>query len=134
VYSRIGKGILGAAFGLALVFCLAPANRVSASSDAEKRGQELFTTKGCPRCHGPNGVGGRKGPDLQLVRKRRSRESMVDQIRDGGKEMPAVGTSLSSGEIDDLVRFLRAKRKVIGGPPPQQGQRSSVDPQQSDTN
>lgn len=93
--------------------------RVQAGSDAQKRGQELFATKGCMHCHGTNGVGGGRGPDLQLVRKRRSRESMVAQIRDGGKVMPAFGDELSAQEIDDLVAFLRAKRKfVVARPKP----------------
>ena len=112
----MGKRAVAGAFGLSLIFLVAPFSRVSAGSKAEQRGQELFATKGCPRCHGPNGVGGKKGPDLQLVRKRRSRKSMVEQIREGGKEMPAFGTSLTSNEIDDLVSFLRAKRKVIVAP------------------
>ena len=84
-----------------------------ASSDAKKQGQELFATKGCAHCHGPNGVGGGKGPDLQLVRTRRSRESMIMQIHDGGQQMPSFGDELSAQEIEDLVAFLRAKRKVI---------------------
>jgi mono/diheme cytochrome c family protein len=94
-----------------------PDTRVRAGSDAQKRGQELFATKGCTHCHGTNGVGGGKGPDLQLVRKRRSRESMVAQIHDGGKVMPAFGDELSAHDIDDLVAFLRAKRKFVVVPP-----------------
>lgn len=90
-----------------------PRTRVLAASDAEKRGRELFATKGCAHCHGPDGIGGRKGPDLQLVRKRRTRESMLMQIHDGGKEMPPFGDELSTQDIDDLVAFLRAKRKFV---------------------
>jgi ubiquinol-cytochrome c reductase cytochrome b subunit len=92
---------------------VAPRSQVAAASDAEKRGRELFATKGCAHCHGPDGIGGRKGPDLQLVRNRRSRESMLTQIHDGGKEMPPFGDELTSEQIDDLVAFLRAKRKVV---------------------
>lgn len=106
---RVFAGILV----LVSVMSVAPCRPISAASKHEQRGQELFATKGCPRCHGPNGVGGGKGPDLQLVRKRRNRKSMVDQIRNGGMQMPAFGTALSQQEIDDLVSFLRAKRKVI---------------------
>jgi ubiquinol-cytochrome c reductase cytochrome b subunit len=94
-----------------------PETKVRAGSDAEKRGHALFSTKGCAHCHGPDGLGGGKGPDLQLVRKRRSRESMVTQIRDGGRVMPAFAGELSAQDIDDLVAFLRAKRKfVVIGP------------------
>lgn len=96
-----------------LIVAALPAHRVLAGSDAEKRGQELFASKGCVYCHGPNGVGGGRGPDLQLVRQRRSRQSMILQIRDGGKEMPPFGGELSAQEIDELVTFLRAKRKLV---------------------
>jgi mono/diheme cytochrome c family protein len=42
---------------------------------------------------------------------------MVTQIHDGGKVMPPFGDELSTEEIDDVVAFLRAKRKVIAVPP-----------------
>jgi len=42
---------------------------------------------------------------------------MVAQIHDGGKQMPSFGDELSAKEIEDLVAFLRAKRKVILVPP-----------------
>ena len=121
---------MAGSLSVALLTCVLPVSRSYATPSAEQRGQQLFATKGCPRCHGPNGVGGRKGPDLQLVRKRRSRESMVDQIRDGGKEMPAFGTALSQQEIEDLVGFLRAKRKVVMPPREEAKQQSGGGPEQ----
>lgn len=127
------KRVVVGCLGVVLTVCVLPCSRTSASSNAEEHGQELFATKGCTRCHGPNGVGGKKGPDLQLVRKRRTREFMVGQIRDGGQEMPAFGTALTQQEIDDLVSFLRAKRKVII-PPPEQAKQSAGAPQQPQTN
>jgi len=36
---------------------------------------------------------------------------MVVQIHNGGKEMPAFGDQLSKAQIDDLVAYLRSKRK-----------------------
>jgi mono/diheme cytochrome c family protein len=77
----------------------------------------LFATHGCAHCHGPAGVGGNQGPDLQLVRKRLNKDQMTHQIHDGGKSMPAFADVLSSDQIDDLVSYLRAKRKVIVVPP-----------------
>lgn len=38
---------------------------------------------------------------------------MIMQIHDGGQQMPSFGDELSAQEIEDLVAFLRAKRKVI---------------------
>jgi mono/diheme cytochrome c family protein len=89
---------------------------VSAGSSAKQRGAELFTTHGCAHCHGPAGVGGGKGPDLQLVRKRMSKDQITLQIHNGGLEMPAFGTSLTDPQIEDLVAYLRAKRKFVKVP------------------
>jgi mono/diheme cytochrome c family protein len=90
---------------------------VAAGSNAKQRGGELFATHGCAHCHGPAGVGGGKGPDLQLVRKRMNKAQITLQIHNGGLMMPAFGNSLTDPQIQDLVAYLRAKRKVIVRPP-----------------
>jgi mono/diheme cytochrome c family protein len=100
---------------VSLALCL-PGSQVTAGSAAPARGAELFATKGCAHCHGAGGVSGGIGPDLQLVRKRMSAASIATQIHDGGKAMPAFGDSLSPHEIDDLVAYLREKRKLIAVP------------------
>lgn len=97
---------------------LATPPNVVAGSDAKDRGAELFATKGCEFCHGKGGVGGGRGPDLQLVRQRKTAEEMMKQIHDGGKGMPPFGEQLTAPEIDDLIAFLRAKRKFVKVPPP----------------
>ncbi len=94
-----------------------PLSTVSAGSSAKQRGAALFADHGCAHCHGPAGVGGAKGPDLQLVRKRMNKEQITQQIHDGGLSMPAFGSSLTDPQIQDLVAYLRAKRKVIIVPP-----------------
>jgi mono/diheme cytochrome c family protein len=94
-----------------------PPHSVTAGSSAKARGTELFATKGCAHCHGPAGVGGGKGPDLQLVRTRLHRGQIVAQIHDGGKSMPDFGDQLTPGQIDDLATYLLAKRKLIPVPP-----------------
>ena len=90
-----------------------PSSSVAASSKSKARGAELFATHGCAYCHGPSGIGGRGGPDLQLVRNRLKKSQISLQIHNGGKGMPAYGDQLSSAQIDDLIAYLRAKRKVI---------------------
>ena len=97
---------------LALAMMQAP-SPVSANSNAKGRGAELFATSGCVHCHGPAGVGGRNGPDLQLVRNRLNKAQMRLRIHNGGLTMPPFGDSLTSPQIDDLIAYLRAKRKVI---------------------
>jgi ubiquinol-cytochrome c reductase cytochrome b subunit len=100
-----------------LIFLDSPMHRALAGSDAQEHGRALFADKGCAHCHGPNGVGGGKGPDLQLVRTRRTREAMITQIHDGGKQMPPFGEELSQRDIEDLVAFLRARRAIVPVPP-----------------
>lgn len=97
---------------LAFAMMRAPSS-VSAHSKAQQRGAALFTDSGCAHCHGPAGVGGKKGPDLQLVRKRLNKAQMRLQIHNGGLTMPAFGNSLTAPQIEDLIAYLRTKRKVI---------------------
>jgi len=91
---------------------------VSADSSASRRGAELFATRGCAHCHGPNGVNGEIGPDLQQVRNRLKAPAIAAQIHNGSKGMPAFGDQLTAPQIDDLVAYLRTKRKVIIHPTP----------------
>jgi mono/diheme cytochrome c family protein len=89
-----------------------------ASSTAHARGAELFATHGCAHCHGTDGINGQIGPDLQQLRKRMTTEQVFKQIHDGSKDMPAFADSLSTPQIDDLIAYLRTKRKHIIPPPP----------------
>jgi mono/diheme cytochrome c family protein len=93
------------------------ARPVSAASNAKDRGAELFATVGCVHCHGPAGVGGGIGPDLQLVRRRKSAAEITTQIHDGKLAMPAFGNQLTDDQISDLVAFLRSKRPLVPIPP-----------------
>ena len=113
------SAIICAAVGCAVLSLaiMQPLSSVSAGSQAKKRGAELFAERGCSHCHGPAGVGGGRGPDLQLVRKRMNKAQITLQIHNGGMMMPAFGNTLTAPEIQDLVAFLRARRKVIAVPP-----------------
>lgn len=91
---------------------------MSAAPDAKSRGAEVFAAKGCGFCHGKEGIGGGRGPDLQLVRQRKSVAEMTHQIHDGGKGMPPFGEVLTEPEINDVVAYLRAKRKFVVPPKP----------------
>lgn len=99
---------------LATIVVALPPSPVAASSKADQqRGAELFSQRGCAHCHGVNGIGGKRGPDLQAVRKHMSKDQMRAQIHDGGMMMPAFGSSLTSPQIEDLIAYLRAKHRVI---------------------
>jgi mono/diheme cytochrome c family protein len=130
------SAIICAAVGcvIAALSTLQPLPSVSAGSKPKQRGAELFASHGCAHCHGPAGVGGGKGPDLQLVRKRMNKEQITLQIHNGGLMMPAFGNSLTDPQIQDLVAYLRAKRKVIVPPAVPHPEPSSPTPSGSDAN
>lgn len=114
----LSSTIFCAAAGCAVLGILLtqPLSTVSADSSPKQRGAELFATHGCAHCHGPAGVGGGKGPDLQLVRKRLTKDQITQQIHDGGLSMPAFKDTLTDPQIQDLVAYLRAKRKFVNVP------------------
>ena len=87
-------------------------SKVNANSEGRARGAELFAQSGCEHCHGPSGIGGTdSGPDLRNVRHRLKPEQIHAQIANGGKTMPKFGDQFSPAQIDDLVEYLRSKRK-----------------------
>ncbi len=74
-------------------------------------GAVLFSETGCGHCHGSNGVGSNRGPDLSTVGSRRSRQRIEQQIRKGGNGMPPFGDILAPDQVTVLVNFLAGKRK-----------------------
>ncbi len=104
-------------FAVGLAALVTPRSPVAAASKAGVRGAEVFNTHSCAKCHGANGVNGDRAPDLQQVRKRMNAAAIARQIRNGSKGMPAFGDQLSDQQVNDLVAYLRAKRKTIVPPP-----------------
>ena len=101
------------AAAMLLVAAFIPRRDVIADSSAKARGAELFATTGCAHCHGAGGGGGEIGPSLINLRKRMTAAAIAKQIHDGGQAMPAFGDQLTAAQIDDLVAYLRSKRKVV---------------------
>ncbi len=100
---------LGCAAIVGIVASPAPAY---AHPDPAHEGAELFATRGCTHCHGPQGTGTEMGPSLRDLRKHLKAEQIEDQIVHGGKAMPAFGDSLDHAEVESLVAFLRSKRWI----------------------
>jgi mono/diheme cytochrome c family protein len=86
---------------------------------AEEAGAVLFRDKGCAYCHGAGGSGGKKGPDLALIRtdKLWTPANITHQILNGGQKMPPFSDSLTDAEIAELVAYLRAKQRPVPPPP-----------------
>ena len=89
---------------------LLPGRTVAAHGDAKAEGAQVFANSGCQHCHGQAGEGTKKGPSLQDVRKRMDEAQIKDQIKHGGKSMPAFADSLDDAQLEELVKFLRAKK------------------------
>lgn len=113
---RSAHTILLSAFALGasafLAGSLAHPTPAAAYTDSKLAGAQVFTASGCAHCHGANGEGTEKGPNLHNLRKKASAEKVREQIVHGGGAMPAFGDVLQPEQITQLVDFLRAKRWI----------------------
>jgi ubiquinol-cytochrome c reductase cytochrome b subunit len=75
-------------------------------SPLELQGALLVQGKQCRNCHSLGGEGGLRGPALDAVATRLTRDQMIRQVLQGGGEMPAYGENLSPPEVTALVAFL----------------------------
>ncbi len=74
------------------------------------RGKQLFQQNKCIECHTINGKGGAVGPNLSNVGARRSRDYIIQQIKDPkshnpNTQMPSF-KDLTDQDIKDLVDYL----------------------------
>jgi len=72
----------------------------------ERRGALVFQQMQCRNCHSLNGIGGKRGPDLDMVATRLTESELIQQVLQGGGNMPAYGDSLSPQQVTALVSFL----------------------------
>jgi ubiquinol-cytochrome c reductase cytochrome b subunit len=72
----------------------------------ELRGALVFQNKQCRNCHSLGGKGGQRGPALDEVATRLTRDELVRQVIQGGGNMPAYGKKLSPAEVEALVSFM----------------------------
>jgi len=72
----------------------------------ERRGALVFQAKQCHNCHSLDGEGGQRGPALDQVALRLTRDQLIRQVIQGGGNMPAYGKNLSPAETTALVAFL----------------------------
>lgn len=87
-----------------------PESATAGLSGARLQGAQLFETRGCLQCHQIAAVGGRRGPDLSKVGARLSPDQLTWRILNGGRNMPAYGTTLSPGDLSALVDYLGGLR------------------------
>ena len=93
-----------------------PAEYLKGRSALELRGAAVLQGKQCRNCHSLGKEGGLRGPALDGVAGRLTRDQLIRQVIQGGGNMPAYGKNLSPDEVTALVAFL----ETLGqGPKPE---------------
>jgi ubiquinol-cytochrome c reductase cytochrome b subunit len=83
-----------------------PVEFLNGRSPLERQGALVFQVKQCRNCHAIGGSGGQRGPALDRVATRLTRDQLVRQVIQGGGNMPAYGKNLNPAEVTALVSFL----------------------------
>jgi ubiquinol-cytochrome c reductase cytochrome b subunit len=83
-----------------------PDRYIHGSSALERQGALVFQVKQCRNCHSLEERGGQRGPSLDCVAVRLTKDQLIRQVIQGGGNMPAYGKNLSPAETTALVAFL----------------------------
>ena len=70
----------------------------------------MIQGKQCRNCHALDGGGGLRGPALDGVATRLTRDQLIRQVIQGGGNMPAYGKNLRPAEVTALVAFMETLR------------------------
>ncbi|TMA92367.1 MAG: c-type cytochrome [Deltaproteobacteria bacterium] len=87
-----------------------PVQYVPGRSPLELQGALVLQNKQCRNCHSLGGEGGLRGPALDGVATRLTRDQLVRQVIQGGGNMPAYGKNLAPQEVTALVAFMQTLR------------------------
>jgi ubiquinol-cytochrome c reductase cytochrome b subunit len=100
-----------------------PVAYVQGRSPLELQGALVLQNKQCRNCHRLGGEGGSRGPALDGVATRLTRDQLIRQVLQGDGNMPAYGKNLAPAEVNALVAFLETLR-----PPNQPPARTATAP------
>jgi ubiquinol-cytochrome c reductase cytochrome b subunit len=84
-----------------------PVQYVEGRSPLELQGALVLQDKQCRNCHSLGGEGGLRGPALDGVATRLTRDQLIRQVIQGGGNMPAFGKNLAPQEVTALVAFMQ---------------------------
>jgi ubiquinol-cytochrome c reductase cytochrome b subunit len=87
-----------------------PVVYVKGRTPLELQGALVVQNKQCRTCHSLDGHGGERGPALDGVATRLTRDQLIRQVLQGGGNMPAYGKNLTPPEVNALVAFLETLR------------------------
>jgi len=88
-----------------------PVEYVKGRTPLELQGALVLQNKQCRNCHSLGGEGGRRGPALDGVATRLTRDQLIRQVIQGGGNMPAYGKNLTPHEVTALVAFMQTLRQ-----------------------
>jgi ubiquinol-cytochrome c reductase cytochrome b subunit len=88
-----------------------PVHFIRNSTPLVRQGAIVFQYKQCRNCHALGGLGGERGPALDEIATKMTRDEMIRQVIQGGGNMPAFGKNLSPPEVTALVTFLQTLHK-----------------------
>jgi ubiquinol-cytochrome c reductase cytochrome b subunit len=107
-----------------------PVEFLNGRSPLERQGALVFQVKQCRNCHSIGGSGGKRGPALDSVSTRLTRDQLVRQVIQGGGNMPAYGKNLNPAEVTALVSFLETLHPP-GHPPARDAAQAAVTKQEN---
>jgi ubiquinol-cytochrome c reductase cytochrome b subunit len=87
-----------------------PIEFVRGRTPLELEGAVVLQAKQCRNCHSLGNQGGLRGPALDAVATRLTRDQLVRQVLQGGGNMPAYGKNLRPDEVTALVAFMETLR------------------------
>ena len=87
-----------------------PVQYVRGRGPLELQGALVLQNKQCRNCHSLGGEGGKRGPALDGVGSRLTRDQLIRQVLQGGCNMPAYGKNLMPAEVNALVAFMETLR------------------------
>jgi ubiquinol-cytochrome c reductase cytochrome b subunit len=87
-----------------------PVGLIKGRSPLELQGALVLQEKQCRNCHSLGGQGGLRGPALDAVATRLTRDQLIRQVLQGGGNMPAYGQNLRPDEVTALVAFMATLR------------------------
>jgi ubiquinol-cytochrome c reductase cytochrome b subunit len=88
-----------------------PVHFIEKSTPLVRQGATVFQYKQCRNCHALGGLGGQRGPALDEIATKMTKDQLIRQVIQGGGNMPAFGKNLSPPEVTALVTFLETLHK-----------------------
>jgi ubiquinol-cytochrome c reductase cytochrome b subunit len=87
-----------------------PVRYLQGRTPLERRGAILIQSKQCRNCHALDGSGGLRGPALDGVASRLTKDQLIRQVVQGGGNMPAYGKNVTPAEVTAIVAFMTTLR------------------------